>query len=184
MIEYVEKGTENAVHVLDTNVIRMSPIQKGDKFYVPKKPIWLVNPTDTNPNARARVLVVEILDGGHNVKPIYYSQLCRVCRKGGKLAMPDGVNTAVYKGGNKAFDRIAAGRMLTVKEVNEDVFDYKYDESGRRETNENGSPIFTPTKAYSFTITAAANIKDAEMQKLVDEYMAENFTIVSERTIE
>lgn len=176
MVEFTEKGSGNVVHVIDNNIVRMSALAKGDQFYIPKNPTWLADAMGTNPNARARVLAIEIIKGGEPiVKPIYYNQLSRVDRETKKLVYSDAVNMAIHKGGNKAFDKLAAGKLLTVQEVNEEVNDFARDPNGNRLENEDKTPIFTKTKAFSFKVENAASIKDSDMQALIDAYIKENF---------
>lgn len=182
MINYnIEKdapGLEVCVRELNTNIVRMSSLAKGDKFYIPKNPKWLVDVTDTNPQARARVLAIELLaDGTKQVRPIFYNQLCRQCRKGKALAFADQVNTAVSKGGNFAFNKIAGGKILEVVDTKM-VYEYVYD-NGVRVQNEDGTYRTVENAiAYAFKISGAGNINDADMQNLINAYISENYAIV------
>ena len=177
------QGNTIEVHELEGNFVRQSALAEGDKLYVPKQPKWLADKTDTNDNARVRVLLVEILEGNnYQVKPVYYNQLCRMDRKTKALAISDSVNNAVKKGGNKAFDKLFGGKILKVNKV-EDTFDYVYanDNSGNRLVDENGNYRMEQTaKAYGFESSAAGNIKDADMQAIVDQYIRDNFTVVQQ----
>lgn len=177
MITLKEIRTDNVVRILDTDNIRMSSIMKGDKFYIPKEPMWLV--VDPSSTFRARVLVVEILeDAGFVVKPIYFSQLCRRDLTG-KLIFADKVNLAVRKGGTDAFKRLCGGKLLCVKDVKEGIKSYSYDQSGNKEKNEQGDFVYRDRKAFSYEIQNATYINDSEMKELVNNYIDKNFTKIT-----
>lgn len=177
MIILKEIRTDNVVRSLDTDIIRMSPIMKGDRFYIPKEPMWLV--VDPNSPFRARVLAVEILeDAGFVVKPIYLSQLCRTDLTG-KLIFADKVNYHVLKGGTAAFKQLCGGKLLCVKDVKEGIKSYSYDQFGNKRKNEQGDFVYTDRKAFSYEIQNAIDINDGEMKVLVNAYIDKNFTKVT-----
>ena len=80
-----------------------------------------------------------------------------------------------YRGGSKAFNKLAAGKILTVNEVNEDVNDFSYDQNGQRNLTEDGKPMFTKTKAFGYKVEDGKAINDAEATKAIEEYLKDNY---------
>lgn len=168
-------GGDAILHIVENNIIPMSALEKGDRFYIPKNPIWLAEQRGTNANSRAHVLAVFLVDNTMIVKPVYFNQLARVDRETKKLVMSDKVNATTYRGGSKAFNKLAAGKILTVNEVNEDVNDFSYDANGQRNLTEDGKPMYTKTKAFGYKVEDGKGINDAEVAKAVEEYLKDTY---------
>lgn len=168
-------GGDAILHIVENNIIPMSALEKGDRFYITKSPVWLAEQRGTNANSRAHVLAVFLVDDTMIVKPVYFNQLARVDRETKKLVMGDKVNATTYRGGSKAFNKLAAGKILTVSEVNEDVNDFSYDQNGQRNLTEDGKPMFTKTKAFGYKVEDGKAINDAEAMKAIEEYLKDNY---------
>lgn len=168
-------GGDAILHIVENNIIPMSALEKGDRFYITKNPVWLAEQRGTNSNSRAHVLAVFLVDDTMIVKPVYFNQLARVDRETKKLVMGDKVNATTYRGGSKAFNKLAAGKILTVNEVNEDVNDFSYDQNGQRNLTEDGKPMFTKTKAFGYKVEDGKAINDAEATKAIEEYLKDNY---------
>lgn len=173
-------GGDAIVHIVENNIVPMSALEKGDRFYIPSKPTWLAETRGTNMNSRAHVLAAFIVDGTIIVKPVYFNQLARVDRSTKKLVMSDKVNTTTYRGGSKAFNKIAAGMVLEVSDVNEDVNDFSYDQNGNRNMTEDNKPMFVKTRAFGYAISKpkSGEVNDADALKAVEEYLKENYTVI------
>ena len=177
MITYTQEGTNGVVRVVETNIIRQTALAKGDKLYMTKNPekYWLENMSGGNPHSRVRHLAVKFVGDEPVVVQVYMNQFSRVDRKTKKLVFPeDSVNRVLNDAGTKGFNKKFAGHFLEVEEVNEECLDYKYTATGARETDAEGNDLYTATRAFKFKVAAAKDVNDADMQKLIEQWMNDN----------
>lgn len=175
VVNFKQIGGDAILHIVENNIVPMSALEKGDRFYIPKQPTWLAEQRGTNANSRAHVLAVFLVDDTMIVKPVYFNQLARVDRETKKLVMSDKVNVTTYRGGSKAFNKLAAGKILTVSDVNEDVNDFSYDQNGQRNLDEHGNQMYTKTRAFGYKVEDGKSINDAEAVKAINEYLKDTY---------
>lgn len=155
--------------IQDSDITGRVQYREDDTIVIPKKPIWIANPTEGNPNAALRVMVCKVADGNLVPAPAFKSHFVNYDRANNNAIAFDNELSSSIALCHNLFTKKVAGKILRVS-ATKNISSYAYTPSGAPEFEDDGvTRKFRKATAYDWEVVGDADedqlTKAAELTK-------------------